>query len=73
MTISLRLSDNDTMLIKKYAEMNRMTVSELIRQTIIDRIESEYDLEMFEKAMAEYKADPVTYTLDDVEKELGLQ
>ncbi len=73
MTISLRLSDDDTMLIKKYAEINNMSVSDLIRQSVLERIENEYDLEMFEKAMAEYKANPVTYSLDEVEKELGLK
>ncbi len=73
MTISLRLSDEDTLLIKKYAELNRLSVSDLIRQTVMERIETEYDLEMFDKAMAEYKRNPVTYSLDAVEKELGLQ
>ena len=73
MTISLRLSDEDTLLIKKYAELNRLSVSDLIRQTVMERIEIEYDLEMFNKAMAEYRNNPVTYSLDAVEKELGLQ
>lgn len=72
MTISLRLNDEDTMLIKKYAEINKISVSDLIRQTVLERIETEYDLEMFDKAMAEYKNNPVTYSLDEVEKELGL-
>ena len=48
MTISLRLNEEDTMLIKKYADINKITVSELIRQTVIERIENEYDLEMFD-------------------------
>ncbi len=73
MTISLRLSDKDTQLIKKYAEMNHLSVSELIRQAVIERIETEYDLETFEKAMTEYQNDPVTYSLEEVEKELGLK
>ncbi len=73
MTISLRLSDDDTVLIKKYAEMNGMTVSDLIRQSVMERIENEYDLEMFDRALAEYKANPATYSLDEVEKELGLK
>lgn len=73
MTISLRISDDDTMLIKKYAEINKISVSDLIRQSVMERIENEYDLEMFDKAMAEYKANPVTYSLDEVEKELGLK
>lgn len=72
MTISLRLNDEDTILFKKYAEMNGITVSELVRQSVIECIENEYDLKAYEKAMAEYKANPVTYSLDEVEKELGL-
>ena len=71
MTISLRLSEEDTLLIKKYAELNRISVSDLIRQTVMERIETEYDLEMFDKAMEEYRNNPVTYSLDYVEKELG--
>ena len=60
------------MLIKKYAEINRTSVSELIRQSVLEKIENEYDLECFNKAMAEYKENPVSYSLDEVEKELGL-
>ena len=28
---------------------------------------------VYEEALAEYKENPITYTLDEVEKELGLQ
>lgn len=73
MTISLRLSDEDTALIKKFAELKKITVSELIRQAVMEQIENEYDLKAYEKAMTEYKANPVTYTLDEVERELGLR
>lgn len=72
MTISLRLSEEDSNLIKEYAQLNKMTVSDLIRQSVIEKIENEIDLECFNKAMAEYKASKKTYSLDDVEKELGL-
>ena len=73
MTISLRLNDEDAVLIKKYAELNKMSASELIRQSVMERIENEYDLEAFASAMSEYKNNPVTYSLDEVEKELGLR
>ena len=46
MTISLRLSKADSMLIKKFAEMNGITVSELIRNSVMERIENEYDLKV---------------------------
>lgn len=73
MTISLRLSDEDATLIKKYAEINKLSVSDLVRQSVMERIETEYDLEMFNKAMAEYKENAETYSLDDVERELGIR
>ena len=72
MTISLRLNEEDSLLIKKYAQLNKMSVSDLIRQTVMERIEEDYDKELFAKALEEYK-DPVTYSLDEVEKELGLR
>lgn len=73
MTISLRLNEEDSMLIKKYAEINKLSVSDLIRQSVMERIETEYDLQIFDKAMEEYKNNPSTYSLEEVEKELGLR
>ena len=73
MTISLRLNDEDALLIKKYAQLHGMTVSELVRQTVLERIENEYDLKSYEEAMKAFHEDPVTYSLDEVEKELGLK
>ena len=52
--------------------MHGLTVSELMRESVLDRIEDEYDLKIFEEAMAEYKDNPVTYSLEDVAKELDL-
>ena len=42
MTISVRLSENDTKLIKAYAEMNNISLSDLIRNAVIEKIEDEY-------------------------------
>lgn len=73
MTISLRLSDRESDLFKRYADMNGITVSELVRQSVLTRIEDEYDLQAYDRSMAAYLADPVTFSLDEVEKELGLK
>ena len=73
MAISLRLNEQDTELIKRYAEFNKVSVSELIRRIVLEKIEDEYDLKEYEKALAEYRANPVTYTLDEVEAKLGLR
>lgn len=72
MTISLRLNEADAMLFKKYAEMHGITISELVRRSVIERIEDEYDLKAYEEAMAEFKANPVTYSHDEVWAEFGL-
>ena len=72
MTISVRLNDDDTRLMKLYAEMNNMSLSDLIRIAVIEKIEDEYDLECYEKAIREYEENPKTFTLDEVKKELDL-
>ena len=73
MIISLRLNDDDSMLIKKYAELNNISVSEFLRQSAIERIEEEYDISLFGKALEEFRKNPATYTLDEVERDLGLK
>ena len=72
MTISVRLNEKDAELVKAYAEMNNISLSDLIRNAILEKIENEYDLECYEKAMKEYKENPKTYTLDEVKKELDI-
>lgn len=72
MTISVRLNDKDMELIKTYAEMNNISLSDLIRNAVLEKIEDEYDLECYEKAIEEYRKNPKTYTLEEVKEELGL-
>lgn len=72
MTISVRLNDKDTELIKAYAEMNNISLSDLIRNAVLEKIENEYDLECYKKAIEEYKENPKTYTLNEVKEELDL-
>ena len=72
MTISVRLSEEDSNLFKRYAAMNGISVSELVRQSVMERIEDEFDLRLYEKALAEYEKNPKTYTHEEIGKELGL-
>jgi predicted DNA-binding protein len=73
MTISLRLNDNDSQIVKNYAALNDISVSEFVRRIIIERIEDERDLKIYEKALENHKSNPVTYSLEEVKKELGFQ
>ena len=73
MNISIRLSQEDSELIKSFAKLHGVTVSELMRQSVMERIEDEYDLKAYQKAMENFRKDPTTYSLDEVERELGLK
>ncbi len=72
MAISLRLSNDDALLIKNYAKLHNLSISELFRQAVMEKIENEFDIAAFNNAMEEYRNDSETYSLDEVEKELGL-
>lgn len=70
-TVSLRLNDRDDTLIRKYAELHNMDLSTLIRQAVIEKIEDEYDLALFNKVWEEEKyQERVRH--EDLKKVLGL-
>lgn len=73
MTISVRLNDADAELIKEYAKLNHMSVSELVRQAVLEKIEEEYDLAMYYEAKAEHERNPVTHSHEEVKKLLGFE
>ena len=72
MTISLRLSEQDALLIKKYSEINGLSISELVRQAVLEKIENEFDIKAYKDAMNQLKEDNTTYSLSEVENKLGL-
>jgi len=72
MTISVRLNEQDTEIIQAYAKINKISLSDLIRNAVMEKIENDYDLTSFKKAMEEHKKNPKTYTLEETKKELGL-
>lgn len=70
MMISLRIDDQEGSLIRKYAELHGITLSDLFRQSVLARMEDEMDLTAYRAAMAAHRADRETLTLDEMEKEL---
>lgn len=65
MGISLRLNDNDAALVKSYAKMHGLSVSEFARQAMLDRIEDEFDLADLNEAITEWEKNPVTYSHEE--------
>ncbi len=69
----ISLSKNEKELIKQYAKRHGLTAEQLIITTILEKIEDEEDLEIYEKAMAEHNKNPETYSLEETKKLLGLK
>ncbi|MGP1367610.1 MAG: type II toxin-antitoxin system RelB family antitoxin [Schwartzia sp. (in: firmicutes)] len=72
MTVAVHLSPRDARIFKKHAARSGMSLSDFAVLSMRERMEDELDRQAYEKAMEEFRANPVTYTLDEVEKELGL-
>ena len=72
MTMTLRISDEDSRLIKDFAKLHGISASEFMRRAALEKIEDEMDVRAAEKAYAEYLADPVTYSHEEMGRLLGL-
>ena len=72
MSLAVHLSPRDAKLFKKHAARSGMTLSAFAAAAMRERMEDELDRQAYEEAMAEFRKDPITYTLEEVEKELGL-
>ena len=73
MTMTVRMGEEETRLIKDYARLHGITVSDFMRRAALEKIEDELDIRAAEKAYAEYLADPVTISLEELMKEFGLE
>ena len=73
MTYTLAMSPADEAFIRDCAARENISVSDFLLRTVKEKIEDMKDLALYEKAMAEYKADPTTYTLDEMEERLGIR
>lgn len=72
-TISLRVSEEELKLFQNFAKLNQISLSELIRRTMLSKLEDEYDLQVFsahEAAKARGKVE--SYSHEETWAELGL-
>ncbi len=73
MTVSVNLKSEDKQLFTSYAESHGLSLSELFRIAVMEKIEDEYDVAVADTAYQEYLKDPKTYSHDEVKKILGLE
>lgn len=52
--------------------MHGVTVSEFMKQSVLERIEDEIDIGIYNEKIEEYKRYPVSHFLEELEKELDL-
>ena len=67
--ISVRLSSEDSLLFREYAKAHGMTLTELIRSSVLEKIEDDYDLQELREALK--NPNPEYFSIDEVDKELG--
>lgn len=63
--LTVRVTDEELAVIKNYAKINNCTISDFVRKTMLEKIESEFDLNVFaeyekEKAEGEVSTRPIS-------------
>lgn len=71
-SISLRMSEQEERLIKEYAKANNISISDLFRSSVLERIENDIDLDLYHQAMIEHHRHPNDISFEDMVKELDL-
>ena len=69
--ITLRINDRDNKLVRDYAKANNITISDLIRDSVLERIEDDIDLKLYDQAMKDYKENPQDISFNEMMTELG--
>ena len=72
-TATLRLTDEEKMILQNYAESKGKTITQFIKEIAFDYIEQEIGLEVYKKYLErKEKGTLKTYSHEEVKKELGL-
>lgn len=71
-TMTVRMDDSEKSLIADYARILGVSASQFMRRCALERIDDEIDIESYKRAKTAYDANPVSYTIDEVEEMLGL-
>ena len=69
-TISLRMDEEDEKLIKEYAKTKNITVSSLIRNAVMEKIEDDIDMDLYHIAMKQHIDNPQVVSFDEMIKEI---
>ena len=71
-TITIRINEEEKKYIEAFAKMNNKSISELIRESVLESIEDKYDMIERDKAIVEFNKEKTMYTPDEVWEILGI-
>lgn len=71
MKITVKLNEEELALFKKFAQKRWLSVPEMMREVVMEKIEDEYDLMAYEETVDAHRRNQSSFSLDEVKKELG--
>jgi uncharacterized protein (DUF1778 family) len=66
MTITIRVNDDDRRLIGDYAKLQNKTISEIVREATLEKIEDAIDIQSYLEAMEEHRRNPQVCSFAEV-------
>lgn len=70
--INLNLSHEEFILFNNFAKMKKTTIEELLKKTLFEKIEDEYDAMIAKEALFEFKVNPYTLTVKEIQEKYNL-
>ncbi|MBC1798472.1 toxin-antitoxin system antitoxin subunit [Listeria booriae] len=71
-TITFRVSEEEKEFIQRMAEFNGMSLSELSRNQILESLEDQIDLRLYEKALQAHRTKDESISLQEMKKVLDI-
>ncbi|TCI46004.1 MULTISPECIES: type II toxin-antitoxin system RelB family antitoxin [unclassified Exiguobacterium] len=69
-TISVRLNKEDELLIREYAKTKNLTLSMLVREAVLERIEDELDIVLYHESMSAHQEHSEAVSFEAMLKDL---
>jgi hypothetical protein len=69
--LTLRINDDDNKLVRDYAQANNITISDLIRDSVLEKIENDIDVKLYNQAMKDHLENPQDISFDEMMADLG--
>lgn len=71
--VSVRLSQEEEFVFRQYAKIQGKSISEMIRSTVLEKIQEEHDIDVYRASMEEVRAGDEVMSQEDVEGRLNVK